>query len=241
MKKSLIRIGTCTLALVAVFAVPISLSAQVSVGTNDGSTNYGDNGGHTLGQLITAPTDASVLKQFSFWIARGSPDILFHAYVMGWDATSTRPTGSILYESPAVAGTGSSFFTQFTFEPGHLQLSPNQVYALFLSPLRYARTNALGPYGEVAFKASESYAGGQAVVFENGGYNTDLALELQRSEWVVAPGGRDLTFEAQFGADVAHVTPEPMSIVLLGSGLGALAGFARKRRKGRDAARNSDT
>jgi len=225
------------LVLLLTFASATTLSAQTTIETTsfwDGGTavsEFGKDNTATYGQTFTVPGSDNDLQSFSFFLGDLSAgnQLLFQGYVAEWDAGANRITGPLLYTSgvrsgPAV-GTG---FTRYDFDTGGLSLVSGGQYIAFLSASEHFGAipvaDATARWG---YLNADEYAGGGFWFFNNG---DDFSL-LSSASWenFVGGGVDDLAFEMQFG-EAGTVIPEPSTILLLGTGLVALAIGVRRRR-----------
>lgn len=216
------------------------LDAQQTIGAPRGADNRTDLVGnqlYTVGQTFTVGSEYTVLDNFSFWLAPvGSyPAPNLFAYVMAWDDAGRHATGPTLYKSlaPAVATDASP--TKFTFNIrdgiSHnndvdgffdaLSLNPNSMYIAFLSDVE--QPTGVQDIGAIGVEPNAPYAGGAPF------YTTTGSSQWRTTQWTQFPPEWDLSFEANLSAPVT-ATPEPASLTLMVTGLGGIAGFARRRR-----------
>jgi hypothetical protein len=200
----------CQLLACAVAALPGGSAAQTTIGvtTETGLVECAGDPGPVLGcgQTFTVPAD-DILTSFRFTFA--SPSTLtFHLAL--WDGDS--PAGAPLFSEtvgPTPSPTVRDWVT-FGIPPGGIPLVTGQEYVAFLTV----------DFGEqVAFSAAGAnpYPGGSLA-----------AGSVGSSPWFEFADG-DLLFQATF-VDAA-VVPEPVSVLLLGTGLLGVGGAGWRRRK----------
>ena len=207
-------------------------------------------GPYLVGQTFTVPTTATILQQFSVWLGGYddiSTDLRFQAYIMAWGTGfwPSGPGGDVLWASDVRAGSGADVAqgspsgTEYRFFPG-LDLTPGQQYVFFLSPHAHLGTSYPQRYllSRVEGRDQDSYAGGTMVnnflfgtppVAPRLGGSGDLEGFLAQMPWTTTD--TDLGFVAVF------VTPEPGSVALVATGLGALGAVAWRRRRPSDGSR----
>ncbi len=196
------------LALAALTIASSSAQAQqISYRNNSSVCCFGANSTYTYGQTFTALGNS--LNDFSFWVNGFGGTGTADAFVYAWDATSGVATGSALFSGNVTFGSGNSY-SQYTVNTAGTSLTTGQVYVAFWTGTSGATAQWEGGYGD-------TYAGGQ-FVYTNSGYTTQ--------QWSDVGSAFDVSFEANF-ADTT--VPEPMSFVLVGTGLLGVA-FARRRR-----------
>jgi hypothetical protein len=167
----------------------------------------------SAGQTITVPSD-NVLQSFSFYAEGGT----FRAVVAEWYAQvltgqyQSGVVGPILYQSPAISGTGT--LTQYTFNTGALTLDPENRAILFLVAEQDNSWFKIGAYGGP--NLPDSYTGGQFETSPDG------------VSWISPVSNGYL--DASFSADFSPAVPETSTWAMLLIGFAGI-GFYRRSRK----------
>jgi len=198
----------------------------------------------TFGQTFVAPTTATELQSFTFYL--GAPGsfplspgpLQIQAQIYAWSGVTARMSGhavgSALYTSSPFEYTITNSFMPISVNTGGVDLNANENYIAFFTisgpdPTDYTNSTGLTFLADVGgFAANDG--GGAEFFLSNGtgsmggtGYN-----ELTTTNWEGGIGFPidDLEWKAVFTA------PEPASLSLFGAALAGLSVVRRRKRKG---------
>jgi len=227
---------------VRVSKVKGSIFIDTTVGWNfaDAALPVGDSGTETYGQTFKVTGPETVLDSFSFWmkpvLAPGNPPvylapIAFAAYVMSWDTSAKKATGSILYQSGTTTVGPETALKKLTFDTGGLTLTDGVVYIAFMSTSAIS-DGFLSDEGWVGYRESDVYSDGGFYYFNSGKDFSSLTTYGWENSYSQG-GTHDLAFQASFSDPSNAAVPEPSSLVIFGVGAIclSLAGWPRRRRK----------
>lgn len=189
-------------------------------GYKGGYQDFGNNGEATVGEVFSAPQNGdNFLQSFSFYMYRPfyQGDIVLGAYLATW-----APQGplTLLWSSSRYdyANTGQA---EITFDTGGIDLSqnPSPNYVIFLSISQY--------YGESQGAATlvegERNVGGLSGLISANSQG-DFNCLLQNTCWDNFP-----PIDAAVDLNFNNGVPEPGTLMLLGTGVLSLSGFARRK------------
>ncbi len=196
-------------ALVALVLAAAPLRAQTIGSPSDGG-GIDWWAGQTVGQTFTAPN--AWMSDFSFWV-NPVTNSSFRAYVYAWNDATNQVSGSALFESAILTPPSGSDYVEINVPTG-ISLTTGGTYIAFFSRYGFG-----GDYNWMRNGANH-YAGGQEMFLTSGNPAT--------AYWNDYFDFQDLQFQANFAASAV---PEPGTLVLLGTGLSALAAAVRRRRK----------
>jgi hypothetical protein len=209
MKKSLF--------LVTILLFAVSGFAQ-SVNNFNGYSDYWHPFGYpntaTYGEIFTCGgcAKATHIKEFSFYMgSQYAPgNIITGAYIATWNGSEA---GTLLYSSPSY-NYDNNGDEELTFNAGGLTVNPGQQYVMFLSIAQY--------YGQSSGEAYVSQ-GGTSPFLDGFVYNNNAGdfNALFNTAWN-GPLTPDWAVDIEF-------SPEPGSLMLLGTGI--LGGIGVLRRK----------
>lgn len=215
MKKTLLLLSLLLAFAVCGFA---NTSYNNFTGYSDYWHPFGNPDTATYGETFTAPTNGDdTLTSVTFYM--GDPyaagDIIMSAYLATWTGTNA---GSLVGSTLAFdyANTGPS---AITIGGGGLTLTPGASYVFFLS---VSESYGLSAGEAYIVPGSATIPGGAFVYYNNeGNFN-----ELFTNAWDATGLKPDWAIDAEF---TGGSTPEPGSLLLLGTGL--LGGIGALRRK----------
>jgi hypothetical protein len=199
-------------------------NGTTSVGPFGASPSRHLPGGGPYGETFTIGATNTTLDSFSFWVRQGPKGPLtVEGVIMAWNGS--QPVGSPLFTSaPVITNNngGKGGFQELTFTTGGLALNPGQQYVAILTDL--------GGHGRVGVvpNSGATNPGGLFVFM----HNFPIPGGPPTPSWHLAPGGRNLAFQASFYAPPGvSKTPAPSGLVLGALGACGLAAFGWRGRK----------
>ena len=180
-----------------------------------GIYSFGEPTTATIGQVLTAPAVANVLRDFTFYfddfLDNGHDLAEFQFFVYSWNSTTNRIQGAPLFTSAAMSSTnngGLGGFEALKAEIG-IELTPGQQYMAFASAINLFDGD--DSFGTVLGRTDNSYTGGN--YYFN---NTQTFHLLPLTNWTTFGG--DLQFVATFvpepGAWVMRIAAAMAAVVL---------------------------
>jgi hypothetical protein len=189
----------------SLMAASVSAQAQTVIDTTgswDGERTicgFGRPDTATYGQVITAPVNDTVLREFAFYLRSdaSSSTLVLRGEVYAWDETEGVATGSGLWEGSPRTLTVSSTPREVTFDTGGLALTAGQRYVLFASVSKDYEQNAAATFACWGFLFTDAYGGGGFFYLNDTGDESQWTSHRWSDFF-----GFDLAFKASFSGPV---------------------------------------
>ena len=209
------------LFLFAVLLVSAFGFATTSINNFTGYNNYYEPLGNlvTFGELFIVPQGDDILNSISFYTGEPAEmndgPIVLGAYVATWDSIGDH-AGTLLYSSDKYTYDNQGN-EELTFNTNGTRLTPGQQYVMFLSTAQYANQSTGQTF--VPSGSRSDYLAGFVEIFDGGDFDS-----LFSTRW----GGPD---EPDWAVDIEldSSTPEPSSLIMLGTGLVGGLGIMRRK------------
>ncbi len=203
------------------------LPAQATISTEAQAVGTFGTTANTVGQTFSVPdANNNVLQSFRLGFETSYTPEQYVARLMAWNPGSLQLAGAPLFQSAVGTTTGLVPWRYVTFDVGGIALDPTATYIFFLS---FAAGSGPDFAASTLTPPTDPYPGGSAYLVGDNMFDS-VDTGTQWTQAFRPLGGLDLGFTAQFTPD-ATVTPEPASMALVGTGLAALVGARRRRRR----------
>lgn len=224
------------LLLVALVALPAGAGTVINTnpGWNGSDTisSFGYPNTSTYGEAITTPAGGTNVSSFSFWMNE-AVGFQFQAFIAPWDNNNYLVPGGLAgasYISPVQTVT-SSGLVEYTISGVNLPVTPGTIYMFGLTIDNVYNNDAQFGAGSVG---GDIFSNGNSTYYfgwNNDSGNGSLLGSNWNNEGCANNGGScgQLAFNVTYNG--AATTPEPGSLILLGTGVLGLAGVIRRKLK----------
>jgi len=236
-EAALTRLSRYVLPTVLVLVALLALPAGAQVIQTDPSWNgtntissFGYPNTATYGEAITTPAGATNVQTVSFWLneAKGFE---YQFFIAPWDNNNYLIPGGLsgaIYLSPIQTITNGGVLTQYTITGINAAVTPGTIYMFGLTIDNVYNYDAA--YG-AGSQGGDIFANGNSTYYfawNNDSGNGTLLGQNWNNEGCANNGGScgNAAWTVTYGS-----TPEPSSLVLLGTGALGLAGVIRRKLK----------